>query len=223
VITFSEPTAVTDLLAMNRRAVERSVEIVDAVTSTQLSAPTPCEGWSLGDLLGHMIAQHRGFAAAAAGNVDDQSVWRMRPVIDWPAGAYRVAARAATSAFAGDGVLSRGFWLPEIRDGGPFPGHVAIGFHLLDYVVHGWDVAASIGAKADYPNDLVDVALALAELVPDGASRQQVNSAFGPALAVADARTPMEGLLLILGRDPAWTPVQIPGGSTVPALDLNPT
>jgi uncharacterized protein (TIGR03086 family) len=195
---------VTDVVAMNRRAVERSVEIVDAVTATQLGLPTPCAGWSLGDLLGHMIAQHRGFAAAAAGNVDDERVWQMQPVSDRPAAAYRDAARAATDAFAGDGVLSQDFWLPEIRDGGPFPAHVAIGFHLLDYVVHGWDVAASIGAKADYPSDLVEAALALAELVPAAASRQQPNSSFGPALPADHEPTPMEALLLTLGRDPFW-------------------
>jgi uncharacterized protein (TIGR03086 family) len=203
---FSEHSSATDVVALNRRAVERSTEIVDAVDATQLGLPTPCAGWSLSDLLGHMIAQHRGFAAAAAGNVDDESVWQMQPVSDRPADAYRVAARAATDAFAGDEVLSRGFWLPEIRDGGPFPARVAIGFHLLDYVVHGWDVAASIGAQADYPSDLVEAAVALAELVPAGASRQQPNSSFGVVLSLDRVPTPMERLLLILGRDPSWTP-----------------
>ncbi|MCX4393151.1 MULTISPECIES: hypothetical protein [unclassified Streptomyces] len=34
----------------------------------------------------------------------------------------------------------------------------AIGFHLVDYVVHGWDVAASLGIRAAYDQDLVRAA-----------------------------------------------------------------
>ena len=49
------------------------------------------------------------------------------------------------AAFAEDGMLERRLWLPEIRDGMRFPAETAIGFHFLDYVVHGWDVARSTG------------------------------------------------------------------------------
>lgn len=35
---------------------------------TKLDRPTPWAGWSLGDPVKRMAAQHRGFAAAAAGH-----------------------------------------------------------------------------------------------------------------------------------------------------------
>jgi hypothetical protein len=37
------------------------------------------------------------------------------------------------------------------------PAHIAIGFHLVDYVMHGWDVAASINASAKASADASDV------------------------------------------------------------------
>lgn len=195
----------TDLIELNRRAVRRSVEIVDAVSAEQLGWPTPCSGWTLEDLLGHMIAQHYGFAAAAEGNTTDRSVWEVQPVGADPPGAYAAAAEQVLTAFAADGVLDRGFWLPEVRDGGPFPAPTAIGFHLVDYVVHGWDVAASIGADANYPLEVVATALSVAERVPTGAARVAPDASFAPPLPVGADQSPMHRMLLILGRGPTWS------------------
>ncbi|MCZ0986276.1 hypothetical protein O1M54_12615 [Streptomyces diastatochromogenes] len=60
-----------------------------------------------------------------------------------PAGVHRVAATAVLAAFAEPGAAEREFRLPEL--GRSFPGHLAIGFHFVDYVVHAWDVAAALG------------------------------------------------------------------------------
>jgi uncharacterized protein (TIGR03086 family) len=194
----------TDLVELNRRAVQRSVAIVAATTADHLARPTPCAGWTLENLLGHMIAQHRGFAAAADGNRTDLSVWDVLPVGADPAGAYAAAAERLVTVFAADSVLTRVFWLPEIRDGGPFPARTAIGFHLVDYVVHGWDVAASIGVDARFEPDLVAAALAVAEKVPAGAARELQGAPFAPALPHDGDQSPMDRLLRILGRCPSW-------------------
>jgi uncharacterized protein (TIGR03086 family) len=195
---------VTDLLGLHRRVVQRSVEIVRAVTAEQLGRATPCSEWMLEDLLGHMIAQHHGFAAAAEGNDSDLSLWDVHPVGDDPAGAYVLATERVLTAFAAEGILERRFWLPEIRDGGPYPASMAIGFHLVDYVVHGWDVAVSIGVAADYDQDLVAAALSVAEQVPTGTARRLPGAAFAPVLRVSADRSPMDRMLLLLGRSPAW-------------------
>jgi uncharacterized protein (TIGR03086 family) len=194
----------TDVVQLNRRAVLRSVEIVANVTAGDLGRPTPCAGWALENLLGHMIAQHHGFAAAAGGNITDLSAWDVHAVGDDPAGAYAAAAQRLVSAFGADAVLTRPFWLPEIRDGGPFPARTAIGFHLVDYVVHGWDVAASIGVPADFAPDLVSAALAVAEQVPTGAAREVQGAPFGTALPAGADDSPMDHLLRLLGRCPTW-------------------
>jgi uncharacterized protein (TIGR03086 family) len=194
----------TDVVQLDRRAVLRSVEIVANVTAGDLGRSTPCAGWTLEDLLGHMIAQHHGFAAAADGNITDLSAWEVHPVGDDPAGAYAAAARRLLGAFAADALLARPFWLPEVRDGGPFPARTAIGFHLVDYVVHGWDVAASIGVPADFAPDLVAAALDIAEQVPTGAAREVPVAPFGAALPAGADDSPMDHVLRLLGRCPSW-------------------
>ena len=73
-------------------------------------------------------------------------------------------------AFADADVLDAPFALPEFGPGAVFPGAMAIGFHYVDYVVHGWDVARTLGRSYELPADVVAAALPLALLVPDGIS-----------------------------------------------------
>ena len=192
-----------DLVDFDRRAVERSVVVVASVTASDLDRATPCAGWTLGDLLGHMIVQHDGFAAAADGAPADLSRWVANPVGHDPAVEYSAAAARVVGAFAGHDP-DRGFWLPEIRDGGPFPAAMAIGFHLVDYVVHTWDVAVSMGVGVVFDDDLVVAALRIAERVPAGAAREVEGAAFKPVLPIPTGSSAIARLLLVLGRDPSW-------------------
>ena len=83
----------------HRTAVDASVQAVAGIRSTDLDRATPCAGWTLADLLAHMTAQHRGFAAAARGHGADADVWRAEPlaeaIADDPVGTYTAAARDA--------------------------------------------------------------------------------------------------------------------------------
>jgi uncharacterized protein (TIGR03086 family) len=76
-----------------------------------------------------------------------------------------------TAAFATDGVLDARFALPELSTEVTFSGRRAIGFHLIDYVVHAWDVARALDVRLDLPDDLVSAALPIAQAVPDGPGR----------------------------------------------------
>jgi uncharacterized protein (TIGR03086 family) len=192
-----------DLVGLDRRAVERSIVVVGSLTAADLGRATPCAEWTLGDLLGHMIVQHDGFAAAADGSPADLSTWVADPVGRDPAAEYSAAAARVIGAFARHDP-DRGFWLPEIRDGGPFPAAMAIGFHLVDYVVHNWDVAVSMGAGVVLDDAVVAAALRIAERVPAGAAREVEGAAFKPVLPIPAGSSEMAQLLLVLGRDPSW-------------------
>jgi uncharacterized protein (TIGR03086 family) len=194
----------SSVVDLDRRAVEVSAGIAAHITPGQLTRPTPCAGWNLADLLSHIIAQHYCFAAAAEGNGADASVWQVHPVGAEPSSAYAAAARRVITAFGADDVLPCSFWLPEIRGGISLRARTAIGFHLVDYVVHGWDVAAALGVQADYPPDVVAAALAIAEQVPDDATRLAAGASFQPARPVPAGETPMRRMLLLLGRSPSW-------------------
>jgi uncharacterized protein (TIGR03086 family) len=195
---------VVDIRELNRRTLATTIEIVDTVRGDQLGLPTPCAEWTLRQLLGHMIGQHHGFAAAARGETSDLSVWADRPPGPDLHAAYAAAVADVTAAFAEDGMMDRRLWLPEIRDGMRFPAEMAIGFHFLDYVVHGWDVARSTGREPGFGADLVSAALARALQVPGGDTRLAPGAAFRPAIPVQADAPEMDRLLAVLGRSPAW-------------------
>ena len=185
-----------------------SVDAVDAVNADDLARPTPCAGWNLADLLTHMTVQHHGFAAAARGHGADLDVWNPATVADAvaadPAAAYSAAANDVLDAFAADGVLDATFALPEFGPGATFPGAMAIGFHFVDYVVHGWDVARTLDSGFALPDEVVAAALPLALAVPDGEIRAVDKAPFGPAVATSGAVSDLDRILAHLGRLPAW-------------------
>jgi uncharacterized protein (TIGR03086 family) len=203
------PTDISDVRPFHRIAVLKSIALVDSVRAADLDAPTPCAGWNLAGLLAHMIAQHRGFAMAARGFGDDADVWRADAVMDAisadPGGTYADAARDVLAAFADDAALQASFALPEFGPNATFPGAIAIGFHFIDYVVHGWDVAESLGVAYPLPDDVVDAALPLALAVPDGDFREQPGAPFARAVDAAGA-TSLDRILRHLGRSPDWAP-----------------
>ena len=83
-------------------------------------------------------------------------------------------------AFGADGVLDREFALAEISPVLRFPAAQAISFHFIDYVVHGWDVARSLGVAYQPEPDLLAAALPVALAVPGGQARKRDGAAFDP-------------------------------------------
>jgi uncharacterized protein (TIGR03086 family) len=197
-----------DIRDLDARAVRASVDAVEGITALDLSRPTPCSEWTLGDLLAHMTVQHRGFTAASAGRGADPAVWKAGAPSPDPVADYAMAAELVIAAFAQPGVLERGFAIPEIMPGMEFPAPQAISFHFIDYVVHGWDVARALGQPYELDADLVQAAVPVAETVPEGERRLRPGAAFRPGLAAPDDASPMDRILAMLGRDPAWTPPQ---------------
>ncbi|MEV8508174.1 TIGR03086 family metal-binding protein [Actinoplanes sp. NPDC051475] len=186
-----------DLRPFDARAVRATVTVVAQVSAADLSLPTPCSAWDLGALLAHMTAQHRGFAAAAEGNGRDRKIWVPGPP---DLSVYAAAAEAVISAFAAPGSLDAPFDLPEIGPR-PIPGHTAIGFHFIDYVVHGWDVARTIGVPYELDDDLLAAALPIAQAVPGGQARLAPGAAFAPGLPDPGSG-PLDRILTLLGRRP---------------------
>jgi uncharacterized protein (TIGR03086 family) len=201
-----------DIRSLHRIVVLASVDVVSVITTDDLTLATPCAGWNLADLLAHMTVQHRGFAAAARGHGDDddEAVWQTDTVAAAvaadPAGAYAEAAAEVLDAFAAVDVLDSEFALPEFGPGAMFPAAMAIGFHYVDYVVHGWDVARTLGQSYELPIEALVAAVPLALVVPDGDFRTMDNAPFGPAIPSTDPADDLDRVLAYLGRSPQWQP-----------------
>ncbi|MEU6766980.1 TIGR03086 family metal-binding protein [Streptomyces sp. NPDC046853] len=188
----------TDLIALDRTAVRESLRVLRATRDTDWDRPSPCAGWTLRDLVAHMAAQHHGFAAAARGSGADRTYWIAPELGRDPLKIYEESVRHVLAAFAEEGALERGFTLPEI--GGTFTGRIAVGFHFLDYVVHAWDVATTIGIGVDLPRPVVEAALEVARRVPKDPERRGPGAAFAPALPTPENASPLEEILALLGR-----------------------
>ena len=111
------------------------------------------------------------------------------------------------AAFGAPGVLDREFPLPEITAAPAFPARQAISFHFVDYVVHSWDVAKTLGLDARFEPELLEAALRVARAVPGGEARLKPGAAFGPAVSgqgrQAWTRSSRSSGALPAGRRPA--------------------
>ncbi|MFF3456833.1 TIGR03086 family metal-binding protein [Streptomyces sp. NPDC002730] len=192
------------LRRLNAQAVRDSVNLIRRMTPGDLLRPTPCSAWTLTDLLAHMTAQHHGFAAAALGHGQDLSHWSVRPLGEDPVTQYGDAAQNVIAAFTTLESPDHEFALPEFTQAQTFPAARAIGFHLIDYVVHSWDVARTLGITYAPGSELLQAALPIARAVPDGDSRLAPGSAFRPGLAADDDTGTLEKILAALGRSPDW-------------------
>jgi uncharacterized protein (TIGR03086 family) len=200
---------VENIIELHRRSVAGLRPLVDRVTPADLERPTPCTGWDLRALLEHMAGQDRGFAAAvrAARGGDDVDVSAFAPHPLGPSPAATIAdgldeVLAAFAAGADGPVL-----LPEFDRRVPLP--ILVQMHLIDTLVHGWDVAATLGVQADYGSgldvDVVAAALAMSEQIPDDEYRDTPGATFAHALPAPAGADPWTRVLTLLGRDPAWT------------------
>ncbi len=202
-----------DLVGLDARAVRASIQVVSQAGAADLARPTPCADWTLADLLAHMTAQHNGFAAAAAGDGADLVHWQTGAPVADPVGEYAAAAERVIAAFAAAGVPGGEFVLPEISPKLRFPAVEAIGFHFVDYVVHGWDVARTLGLGYDLEPDVLAAAVPIAQAVPDGDRRRRPGAAFAPRVAATSGGV-LDQIVALLGRRPDW-----PGSP--PALPLS--
>jgi uncharacterized protein (TIGR03086 family) len=186
-----------DLRDLDVRALAATGEIVVAVRPEDLDRPSTCTGWTVGDLLRHMVGHNHGFAAAGRGRPAGAEVWDAGTLGDNHYLAYARSVADVTSSFGADGFLEREV---DVFGYGTFPGAIAIRMHFVDFLVHGWDVARSVGGNDVLDEELSEAALAIAARWPDsawgptGPFRARVDV---PADAPAGQR-----LVGFLGRDP---------------------
>jgi uncharacterized protein (TIGR03086 family) len=196
-------TGMDNIQELDRRAVEISRAIVGSITADRLGVPTPCSEWDLGALLAHMTVQHHGFAAAVAGERTTPADWAPIPSAD-PVADYSAAADRVLASFAAPGATTATAYLPEIRGGVSVPAAMAMGFHFVDYVVHSWDVAVSIGVPVAFDDEVLAAALVVAGQVPDDEQSRGPGLSFAAALPAPPDADPLARVLTALGRTPSW-------------------
>jgi len=190
-----------DLREPGRRVLAVTTGIVEQVRADQLDLPTPCAGWSVRDLLAHMVGNNNGFAAAALGEPPVVEVWDGVAVTD-PVGEFAASARRVDVAFASVEPLTGTF---AVLGYGDVPAGQAVGMHFIDYLAHGWDVAVSIGVDAGLDEQACAAVLAIgSNWPPDSTAIWGPDAAFGYRVAVPEDASVADRMLGFLGRSPSW-------------------
>lgn len=143
-------------------------------------APSPCEGWSARDVLGHVVQTQREFLGSHDVDLGDA------PDLADPAAAWRQHDRDVRSALADDTVGSREF---DGYFGRTTVGETLTRFYGFDLMVHRWDLARAAGRDERFTDDEIVALDAAADgfgehlyaegickpgvTAPEGAGRQQ--------------------------------------------------
>ncbi len=180
-----------DIVDMLDRAFRHTHTVIAGVRPDQLGNDTPCEGWTVRELLDHTIGVVAGLGAAASGLAPAGSF----ELSSDPAGQFEQAAAATLAAWRTPGVLDK------VIDGGagPMPGRVLAGINLLDTATHSWDIATATGQVAALPTDL---ALATLEVSRQTIAPEIRPGRFDVEVPVADDADATSRLVGFLGRTP---------------------
>jgi uncharacterized protein (TIGR03086 family) len=191
---MSSEATTTDIAALHRSTLEATRGFVVGLGDEHWALPTPCEGWSVRDLLNHIVAGNMWAAKLASGHTIDDvgTAFDGDMVGSDSVGAYDASAEAAAAAFEAPGALDA----PCAVSYGPVPGSVYAGHRLLDVLIHGWDLATATGQPADLDPNLVD---ACWDIVRPQLSLLQASGQFGVEQQ-RDGSDPQASLLAALGR-----------------------
>lgn len=151
---MSAPAALGGAVELLDRSLAYTRVLLSDVRPDLLDRPTPCAGWTLGDLLAHMEDSLDAFTDAAAGRVE------VAPV---PPASTRVESlRDKACALLGAWTAARSAPTEvEIGDLG-LDAPVLIATAALEITVHGWDVGQATGRRTRVPGDLAEGLLVVA-------------------------------------------------------------
>lgn len=133
--------------------------------ATQWAAPTPCPGWTVGDLIAHLIGIERRMMGEPP--PDHAPDWSSLPHAQGPIGQFteldvdyrRAHSQASVLAEADEVVANRLAYLrsgPQERDtdvkgvmGRPVPNHYMISLRIFDMWAHGQDARTALNRPGD--------------------------------------------------------------------------
>jgi uncharacterized protein (TIGR03086 family) len=187
-------------------AARRLAGLVSRIPDDELTLPTPCPAYALGDLIEHVGGFAIAFAAAASKERDTRTDQpppgdATRLGADWR---ERIPRDLKALALAWQ---EPGAWLGMTRIGGMDSPAETVGLVLADELaVHGWDVARATRQPYTCEPDVLEAARQFLEMFasPDAPSGPEVP--FGPATMLLPEAPLLDRVVALAGRDPNWSP-----------------
>lgn len=172
------------------RVQDRVATIVRGAAPDQFGLPTPCEDWTVRDLLDHLVWENIMWGGLARGTppTDGHTADHLG---DDHIAAFDAAASTARGAFRQPGMLDRSF--------GPAPGRRVVEQLLVELLVHGWDLATALGRDRDLEPDIACAALPVVREIYGDLPRTAGGS-FAPARPVPERAPALDHVAAFLGR-----------------------
>lgn len=183
-------------------ALDQIDALIRTVSLADLDLPTPCDGWTVRELLGHLVAVSVRVPHVAAGGHPFEVPSQVTGIADdgWLA-AWGERQDALRAAAADDNDRSRIVHHPA----GEMPWAIALGTYASELATHGWDLASALGRADELDQDLATAVLPpMLRGLPAEPRGAEVGVPFGPVIEVPDDAAPYAKLVGWLGRDPYW-------------------
>ncbi|MER5194341.1 TIGR03086 family metal-binding protein [Streptomyces sp. NPDC002755] len=176
-------------------------EVVAAVGDGQWGAATPCDAWTVRQVLNHARIDQQGYGLALSGGQPDSDPFHPADALDGdPVAELAKVLDAVAEAYAGLPADTEQVPTPL----GPLPLPLAIGAAAMDAAVHAWDIAVATGQDRPLPAETAEgIEPTAAHLVDHLRDSFKV---FAPARETPDGHDRSATLLAFLGRDPRWSP-----------------
>jgi uncharacterized protein (TIGR03086 family) len=170
-----------------------------AVRPGQWSADTPCDDWTVRDLVNHVVGGNRMAVSLLAGASADDA--RAIPGHDYlgddPVASFMDSADDLAASFRAPGALDR---ICHHRVG-DIPATQLLGFRATDYTLHAWDLAHTIGVDEHLDDELVEQLWQLMAPMAEFAA-QSGQFGQGPSGELGDDAPLQDRLLDLSGRRP---------------------
>lgn len=160
---------------------------IAAVRPGQEHQPTPCPDLDVARIVDHLVGWARSFATRLTGGSDEGSPNDYRAGDD-PATEFHQAAGTIIGAY---------------REGGDQSQKLPVGFLIMEFLVHGWDLATATGRPVSFEPAAADLGLATGRQMLQPEYRGPGKS-FGYEVEVSGTAGPVDRLVAFMGRDPGW-------------------
>ncbi|WP_227982859.1 maleylpyruvate isomerase family mycothiol-dependent enzyme [Nocardia spumae] len=181
----------SELLRLDAMALALIARDVVTLGEADLTAPTPCAGWDVADLIRHMNERHEAVVASILPTAADLS-GDPREVF-----AHVCARWVAAVEQSGEIVV-----LPQA---GPLAAEQVLAVHLVDMLTHRWDIARALRRDCPVPARLLETALPIARSITAPGSRLNgPGGVYSARLAEDESRPVLDTVVALLGRDPRW-------------------
>ena len=169
------------------------------ITPDQLTQPTPCEEWTVRDLISHVVGESIMSVRLLHGADADKAMVGLDGDIlgDDESTAFTTAASCEYAAFEQAGVAERIVHHPA----GDIPGTQLLGFRIGGLTLHAWDLAHASGGDQTLDSELVEAVWAQLSSMAPFITQTGVFGA-GPSGKVGEGAPLQLRLLDLSGRRP---------------------